>query len=381
MAKQFIYEGLIPQNIAPKGAVKIVISDSKHNRINDIPLGGLERPQDEKIYSFGLLADIHCAGTNSPTKTFFDNALTYFEQQNCEFCCHAGDMTNIGFHEDTAEHAYNNYQFAEYKSICDNHPYLPVYGCCGNHENYGINITCCLDDLFTYANIPSLYYAVEFNDDVFIFLSQPVSYKPMPDEALPWLQNMLEKNKNRRCFIFVHSFIDKEDSGNPYNAYQGNIFDSWGQDKKESFVNIVKQYNTLVFHGHSHFHPQLQEEVSNTNYSNLLGFHSVHVPSCAYYRTIEHGEKINYFDNGYGYVVDVYKDYIILNGFNTANNKTLPIANYKIDFANKNYTGITTSIATTDNGRTDNCLSKVDKAATIGNARLDDCLTGTNEVS
>lgn len=333
---RYKYKGFIKQNVAPKGATKIVVSDSNGNRIGTIPLGFLNRPTDIKLYSFGLLADIHCAGTNSPTKTFFDNALTYFEQQGCAFCCHAGDMTNIGFHEDTAEHAYNDYQFAEYKSVCDSHPNLPVYGCCGNHENYGVDITCCLNDLKTYANIPSLYYSIEYNKDVFIFLSQSRSYKPMPDEALPWLEETLESNKDKRCFVFVHPFIDNNDCGNPYNAYGGTtIFDSWGQTNKNSFINIMKQYNTICFHGHSHFHPQLQEEIDNTNYSNFLGFHSVHVPACAYYRTVENGERVNYFDNGYGYVVDVYEKYIILNGFNTSTNETLPIANFKIDFSCK----------------------------------------------
>lgn len=329
---KYQYRGLIKQNIAPKGAVKIIVSDKNGNRIASMPLGHLTRPEDTKLYSFGLLSDIHCGGTNEPSKTFFDNALTYFEQQGCEFCCHAGDMTNVGFHEDTAEHAYNDYQFAEYKSVCSAHPNLPVYGCCGNHENYGVSIQCCLDKLQIYANIQSLYYSIEYDEDLFIFLSQPNSAKPMPDEALIWLEEEFEKNKNKRCFVFAHPFIDEKDSGNPNNGYGGqSAFYVWGGTQRNKFISLMKKYNTVFFHGHSHFSPQMQEKFKNTNYSSYYGFRSIHVPSCAYYRTLENGNKVNYFDNGYGYIVDVYKDYIILNGFNTLNGELLPIANYKLN--------------------------------------------------
>lgn len=330
---RYKYRGLIRQNIAPVGATKVVISDENGNLIGTVPLGHLTRPKDTKLYSFGLLSDIHCAGNNSEQKTRFDNALTYFEQQGCKFCCHCGDMTNVGFHKDDSANGYpfDDYQMLEYKSVIDAHSNLPVYGCCGNHESYGKTIECCLDKLPTYTDIPSLHYLIEYNNDVFIFISQPTGVKPMSDESFTWLQTTLEEKKNKRCFLFNHSFVDDEDSGNPYGLYTNKTFDWWG-DKKTEFINTMKKYNIIMFHGHSHMNPIMQEEIKYTNYSKSLGFHSFHVPSCSYARKVVDGTTIEIeYNKGYGYLVDVYEDYIILNGFSVINNETLPIANYKID--------------------------------------------------
>lgn len=328
---RYRYRGLIKQNIAPKGATKIVIKDANGNQITTIPLVFLERPIGSKLYSFGLLSDIHCAGNNSEEKKRFDNALTYFEQQDCVFCCHSGDMTNVGFHNDS-DGSYNPWQMEEYKNVIDSHPNLPVYGCCGNHESYGTDITCCVGQLPSYTGIPSLHYSMEYQNDIFIFLSQPAGNKPMSDEALTWLGTTLEINKNKRCFVFVHPFIDDGDSGNPYGLYGNKVFDWWGE-KKYQFINIIRQYNTIVFHGHSHISPNMQEEIKHSNYSEQLGFRSVHVPSISYERKVEAKTTLSVdYNVGYGYLVDVYTDFIILNGFNVVNNKVVGIATYKIDF-------------------------------------------------
>lgn len=330
---RYKYRGLIRQNIAPVGATKVVITDENGNRIGSVPLGHLTRPKDTKLYSFGLLSDIHCGGNNSEQKTRFNNALTYFEQQGCVFCCHSGDMTNVGFHKDDSANGYpfNDYQMAEYKSVIDAHPNLPVYGCCGNHESYGKTIECCVHLLPEYTNIPSLYYSMEYNGDVFLFISQPTGAVPMSNDALVWLQTTLEENKDRRCFLFNHSFVDDNDSGNPYGLYTNKTYDWWGS-KKQEFINTMKKYKVIMFHGHSHMKPLMQEEIKYSNYSKQLGFHSVHVPACNYGRYVENGEtlKIDY-TVGYGYLVDVYADYIILNGFSVIDNSIVGIANYKID--------------------------------------------------
>lgn len=326
---RYKYSGFIPENIAPKGAKKIIVYDSSGNRIGNIPLGHLTRPTGTKLYSFGLMSDLHCAGNNSTEGTKLDNAMTYFEEQGCLFCCHSGDMTNIGFWYNADDTEIYLPQMAEYKSVREKHPNLPLYGCCGNHESYNKTITNNLTELEEYTGF-TMYYSITQGDDVFIFLSQPTGNTPMSDDALLWLETTLEENKNKRCFMFVHPFVSDSDSGNPYGVYGNKIFDWWG-NKTTTFINLLNHYkNTVLFHGHSHMHFDMQEEVENAIYSEVLGFRSVHVPSISWNRMIVDGASVN-VGGCYGYLVDVYENYIILNGLDLLTNGVVPLGTYKID--------------------------------------------------
>ena len=87
--------------------------------------------------------------------------------------------------------------------------------------------------------------------------------------------------------------------------------------------------------GHSHSRFSLQEEDKAANYSDKNGYRSVHIPSLAVPRDVVDGTRTDVYAESEGYVVDVYDDYIILNGRdfidNDADGHILPIATYKID--------------------------------------------------
>ncbi|MBE6764011.1 MAG: hypothetical protein E7553_06665 [Ruminococcaceae bacterium] len=345
------YNGFIPQNIAPEGVTRIGVYDKNGKRMFGIPLGRLARPQGEKLYNFGLLSDLHLSG-NSVNGTRLDNALTFFEEQGCAFCAHTGDMTNIGFWYPISEAEgtsyYNPVQFDEYKSVCEKHS-IPVYGCCGNHESYnGYKVTGTYTD--TYGADPTLvvntlqkmkeytghplHYAITHGADVFIFIGQPEGSKPMTDDALEWLGDTLEENRDKRCFIFVHPFVSDADSGNPYGVYTNKIFDWWGA-KTTTFIDLLRHYkNTILFHGHSHFVFEMQEEVENATYSEALGFRSVHVPSLASNRKVVDGKLVS-VGGSYGYLVDVYEDRIVLNGVDFGTGEYVPLAVYSLDITGK----------------------------------------------
>ena len=156
-------------------------------------------------------------------------------------------------------------------------------------------------------------------------------------EELQWLYEVLEKNRNKRCFVFQHVF-PWGGAGNALNSYPHDIFTG---TRGTVFENLMKHYkNTVFFHGHSHLRFYLQELDKIANYSSERGYKSVHIPSLSVPRDIT-------FDGGYvsgyasiyaeseGYIVDVYDDFIILNGRdfidNEADGHWLPIATYKID--------------------------------------------------
>ena len=323
------YNGFIHQNVAPNGAKKIGVYNASGKRICEIPLGNLSMPDvGTKLYSYGLLSDLHLSG-NSAEGTRLDNAMTYFEEQGCSFCCHAGDMTNIGFwYNSTDTEIYFN-QMAEYKGVREKHPNLPLYGICGNHENYNKSITENLTELKEYTG-QDLYYTVTQGNDVFIFVSQPVGNRPMNNEQLQWLYETLEANRNKRCFVFVHPFVADSDSGNPYGVYSNKIFDWWGENTT-AFKNLMKHYkNVIVCHGHSHMHFDMQLEIKNAIYSEVLGFRSIHIPSTSWNRKIVNGESVN-VGGCYGYLVDVYENYIVLNGLDLSTNQVVPIATYCIN--------------------------------------------------
>ena len=88
---RYNYTNFIKQNIAPKNAKSIVVFNSKGENIYTISLGRMARPKSQKLYSFGLISDLHfveygLSVTWSPSEKV-DNALTYFENNNCDFLC------------------------------------------------------------------------------------------------------------------------------------------------------------------------------------------------------------------------------------------------------------------------------------------------------
>lgn len=336
------YKGFIPQNIAPTGAVQIGVYDENGNRVCEIPLGRLSRPAGEKLYSFGLLSDLHCSG-NSASGTNLDNALTFFEDQGCLFCCHAGDMTNIGFFYNRGDTEMYLNQFAEYKQVCDAHPDLPVFGICGNHESYNSNITNNPDELRHYTNFAeyedlydvegnALYYTYHHGNDLFIFVGQPSPARTIDKAQLQWLYETLEANRNIRCHVFVHVF-PKGDSGNPKNCYAEAKFGEY----EDTFMSLLSHYkNAILYHGHSHTKFISQELDEMANYTEENGFRSLHIPSSSSSRDVvlqSDGtyDRVPDAASSQGYVVDVYDNYIIFNGIEFNGEKPQPTGTYKID--------------------------------------------------
>lgn len=330
------YKHFIPQSVAPKDAKQINIYDKNSNKLFDIQLGKMLQPNKEKLYSFGLLSDIHVTAERTETSTRLNNALTYFENNGCKFCCHSGDMTNIGFWYNRGDTEIYLGQFAEYKRICDLHPNLPVYGICGNHENYNAVITDNLKELEEYTG-HGLYYTIRQNDDLFIFIGQPVSYQTINKTELQWLYETLEANRNIRCHVFMHVFMTN-DSGNPKNCYPEAVFG----EHSSRVQSLLRHYkNTIFYHGHSHTKFVCQEFDKTANYTTINGFHSVHVPSVATSRDIalqEDGtyDKVIDYNSSQGYLVDVYDDCLVFNGIDFITNKPIPLGTFKIDMVLKN---------------------------------------------
>lgn len=341
----YVYRHFIKENTAPTGAKKIGVYKG-NEKVCDIPLGRLTPTTKTKLYSFGVLSDLHLypiAAVAWTPETKFDNALTYFENQGCAFCIACGDLTQTGLYlrtnESTAGTEYlDTRQMAKYKEICDKHT-IPVYEICGNHESYyGMPITNNLDKLLTYTGKGVLAYTVAQGDDLFIFVGQPRDTAVMSDADLQWLYETLEANRNKRCFVIIHSHIDDnveggvEDSGNPDFVRENSIFGYWGTIKTRAFMNLMSHYkNTVLFHGHTHIKFEAQQYDDAANYTEKNGFRSVHVPSSGSPRELNaDGSWTGKDAESQGYIVDVYDDCIVLNGMDLINNAYVPLGTYKI---------------------------------------------------
>lgn len=323
------YTGFIPQNIAPKNVKSIIVYNENNEEICTIPLGNLRPIVKSKLYSVGIVADVHFAHVNAVAwtpHTKFNKALTYFENENCVFCCNSGDMTQTGFYLEGDTETLHTYQFEQYKAVCDSHN-IPVYELCGNHESYVKAITNNLAELQNYAGA-EMHYSVTQGNDLYIFISQPYGTTPMSDDSLQWLYETLEINRNKRCFVFVHPYLD---SGNVNGAYENNLFADWGT-KTTAFKNLLKHYkNTVLFHGHSHFIFESQELDKTANYTEKNGFKSVHIPSLTRPAFVVDGKRGGDDSLSYGYLMDVYEDCIILNGRDFIKDEFVPTGVMKID--------------------------------------------------
>ena len=310
------YKDFIPENIATIGTRRIGIYNSKGNRVGFIPLDTLTPPvPGKKQYSFGALSDVHIVYQTAASD--FQKALTYLNEDiDVAFTCICGDLTDNG----TVE------QLAQYKAVVDAYsPDTPVYAIAGNHEEYSKQPQL----LQQYTGQP-LYYSFTQGEDIFLMCG---CYSPENDgvftqEYLQWIYETLEANRNRRCFIFQHVF-PWGDSGNPGGYYPLDIFSG---TKGTVFQSLLKHYkNTVFFHGHSHTKFYLQEVDSKANYSDALGYRSVHIPSLAVPRDIVNAALSNIYADSEGYVVDVYENGIHLRGRDFVKGEFLTIASYWLD--------------------------------------------------
>lgn len=333
------YNGFIPQNIAPIGTKRICVYDKSGNKICTIPLGRLAHPTKRKLYSFGLISDTHICPdiTSNNTGTIvsarLDKALTWFEEQGVSLVAHCGDMVNVGF--ENPKGTYRPEQFVEYQRILNLHPNLQVYACSGNHESYNVPIIEYLEEYRGYVG-HDINFTVEHENDVFIFLGMPkattlyVDGSTLPVPELAWLENQLSANADKRCFVFIHPYMNG-DSGDTLGANENDLL-------PEGYVsNVIKNAlnnhgRAVLFHGHSHFMPSMQELDKLTNYTNKNGFPSVHVSSLGWAAYINaSGEMIKDINEGIGYIVDVYEDCIIVNGWDFVRDIPTPHGTIKIN--------------------------------------------------
>lgn len=318
--EEVFYDDLITQNCAPDGAVCIGVYDSNNVRVKELPLDALATSQlGEKLYSFGAISDTHIGSKTSDDD--LKNALTYFENdKDIEFVTVCGDLSLGGTEEN----------LSLYKKIVDENISKPVYAVSGNHETNASFAPLATESLKPYTG-QDLYYTFEKGNDVYIMLGihDIRNGYEFAEGELQWLYEVLEENKDKRCFLFLHLYprdgsgdaVDLDLEGDMLNNTQGQVF-----------YSLLSHYsNVLYFHGHSHESFALQTVHEMSNYDNIFGCHSIHVPSLAYPKKYSNGKLVADYDASEGYIVDVYENNVVLKGRDFVTGKFLPIATYSLD--------------------------------------------------
>ena len=312
------YTDFIPQNVADPSVKKIAVFNPKGKQVGSISLGGLTMPNTgDKLYSFGALSDVHYGYDTADED--FRRALTFLTQSaDVAFACVCGDLSRGGTHE----------ELSQYKAAVDEHsPGTPVYAISGNHEAVAGPVTD--ESISPYTGQP-LYYSFSQGDDVFIMcgyheLNNETMFAP---GELQWLYETLEANRNKRCFVFFHVF-PWGDCGNPGELYWYDMFTG---TVGSVFQSLLKHYkNTVFFHGHSHTKFDQQKHDDKANYSDALGYRSVHIPSVTIPRDIDHGYLRDIYGESEGYLVDVYEKGVHLRGRDFVNGKFLSIGSFWLD--------------------------------------------------
>lgn len=288
-------------------------------------------PNAEKLYSFLSISDSHVQNVDGNDGAIDLNRAIKFANDTVgvKFVCHCGDTADAG----------TDWHLSRYKAIVDTCT-KPVYEISGNHEEITGegNIELIYNSLAEYFGHP-LYYSFEYGNDVFIMLGEGgyTTGNLFIDGELQFMYDTLEANRNKRCFVYQHIFnFDEGDSGNPNNLYatSGDLFNTganatYRQKEKKCFIDMLKHYkNTIWVHGHSHALLELQAVQSWANYSEKLGYRSLHNPSITKPKNAS-GEYVT--EASQGYVIDVYENFIVVKGRDFVEGKYLPIATYKID--------------------------------------------------
>lgn len=369
---RYVYSHLIAENVAPKGATKIVVTDGS-KAVCSIPLGRLAPPTGEPTYSFGLVSDCHTyltltgAQGNWKGNTKLDNALTFFEEMKCKFVIGCGDFTQIGFNRKNEGDSaitlddgrvmsvgavwYDESNMVEYNRIIAKHS-IPVFEIFGNHESMYKPITNDLARAKELTGIPATAYTVssdedsdeivgtkvrpnrhaDVGEDLFILCGQSTYDEVMSNEDFTWLGNILQANEARRCFVVIHSYMEG-DSGDADNRRENSIFDTWS--KTAEFVQLLGRYpNVILFHGHSHMKYEHQAVDSIANYATVKGYKSVHVSSLGLPRKIDPSQPTNKDtpnddDASQGSVVDTYPDVTHFRGRDFVNHVWVGIGTYR----------------------------------------------------
>lgn len=342
----------------PEGATHLIAVGTTGKTVYTYQIPEERLFHKQELYSFGALSDSHQGHRYDKTG---DIPYNHFVDAVKDLS--AMGVTIIGM---SGDFTYNNEEF-EYqlhakviKELFQYNPKLPIYTTSGNHEckytgfskdwflKYSRNVVdydTNLLPIFSEGN--DLDFTIELPDgSVMLYLNQiyydygKTTSRLLDDYQIEWLENQLEKYKDRTVFLFFHTFIDEEaGDASTHTGKEYSLPLISGTVEYKRFNELFAKYkNVVYFSGHSHqsFDLQFMKEKAGdksnlyTNIDNNDGAFAtmVHIPSVAATRS---GTGLSDAKNrSEGYLVRVYEDCIVFQGYDFVNNQNFAYATYII---------------------------------------------------
>ena len=343
----------MPANTAiPAGATKLIAVESgkaatvaNASAVFDIP-ADKQFKGGTKQYSFEALSDIHIQVDNSYwylSKPHFANALEVAAKRGVDFMTICGDMVN-GYSYSNLEKEYPQYLELIAKSNYNN----PIYETNGNHEMKGGSASQNLDLYKKYTGLNATtgavqakpYYEKTINGDHYIFLVLELSGSPNESSEfttaqLDWFEGLLKKYKNdgHKIIVNQHALI------RGYGAGDNKLTPFYGGALKQDYAEVKRLMSIMeanpeiiMMNGHSHIDFKYGYNFDNENGKTC---YTVHIPSTSSTTHPNSGGTTDYIMNAnssQGYIVDVFEDYVVLNGTDLAFNLICPSYVYMVDY-------------------------------------------------
>ncbi|MBQ9413730.1 MAG: metallophosphoesterase [Clostridia bacterium] len=299
-------------------------------------------------YRFGATSDVHInfesLGFGSRAK--WKNTLNFFSDHQVDSVIIPGDMTGDANLDDDYSYYINTINASDI-------PLANVYEAIGNHGNTPSKLalftayTSGDDEVHPFAGSP-YYYVVKKGktasdrDNVFIFMAQELSgpsdsaiYDNFSKAQIDWLEETLAlfNKPDTNIFLIEHSpFLNWSPGDRPGGDYTRMITFKESYTQTMRLKRLLSTYKSVIMMtGHTHL-----TFYENENYSDQCDTfcRMVHVSSGTQTSSYNHGTTLISDTDGRcnnsttygseGYIVDVYKDYILYTGYNISTGRIIP---------------------------------------------------------
>lgn len=258
------------------------------------------------LFSFQVFSDIHSDVAQISWNSHFKKALidvTNLKKESTAIIA-VGDLTNFGSQtcyellEETLDEYLGNTNIKFYSAL-------------GNHEyQYYVNksFDVARDYFFEMRDLDSIYYSFVLNGMKFIILGSETLDKAgyMSDEQLNWFKNEIASvDKNTPTFIFFHQPL-----GNTVSGMDSGLEAAGYKNVNDELRNTLKNYpNAYVFTGHTHM---TYETNKTAVFGQGIDANFINTGAIAYLNDINYNEICG----SLGLFIEVYEDYIMINGRN-----------------------------------------------------------------
>lgn len=287
---------------------------------------------EKKDFTYTSLSDVHVNNGK-----YLDGALDFLDEYGeIDFVAISGDISDGA--EKDLEWFNETISGRDYKT----------YTTTGNHDEKSLKSGLWLEMMNAGITTDSEVFDIGENgldfvfipeknpDSVFVFLCQTSwwyskspsknDYMLLKPEQLTWLENVLEKYKDKTVLLYFHTFLSgpegsQEDAvGNIVNpgGYSYDLPFSYGSADEAAFRALMKEYkNVVYFSGHSHWMFEMEVYNENLNVSNFDGeyCYMVHNPSVCTPRWIGENDETRQDMKGThseGWIIEIYDDAMIL---------------------------------------------------------------------